>query len=145
MAPSIDRPLDVVDADVVAEHRAGVGVGLLDGRAGEADERGVRQRIAHVAGEAVDEVVLAAVRLVGDDDDVAPVGEHRMAVALLLGEELLDGGEDHAAGGHLQLLAQVGAALPPAPAAGAAGRWQRAKVPKSWSSRSLRSVSTTSR
>ena len=93
----VDGALDVVDADVVAEDRARVGVGLLDRRAGEADERGVRQRVAHVAGEAVDEVVLAAVRLVGDDDDVAPVREHRVAVALLLGEELLDGGEDDAA------------------------------------------------
>ena len=69
----------------------------------------LRQGVAHVAGEAVDEVVLAAVRLVGDDDDVAPVGEHRVAVALLLGEELLDGGEHHAAGGDRELGAQVGA------------------------------------
>ena len=37
---------------------------------GESDERGIRQGIAHVPGEAVDEVVLAAVRLVGDDDDI---------------------------------------------------------------------------
>jgi hypothetical protein len=35
--------------------------------------------------EAVDEVVLAAVRLVGDHDDVPPVGEHRVAIALGLG------------------------------------------------------------
>ena len=48
----------------------------LDRRAGEADERGVRQGVPQVAGEAVDEVVLAAVGLVGDDDDVPPVGEH---------------------------------------------------------------------
>ncbi len=67
----LDRALDVVDVDVVAEDGAGVLVGQLDRRAGEADERGVRQRVAQVPGEAVDEVVLAAVRLVGDDDDVA--------------------------------------------------------------------------
>ena len=35
------RPLDVVDADVVAEDRARVRVRQLDRRAGEADERGV--------------------------------------------------------------------------------------------------------
>ena len=104
-----DGALDVVDADVVAEHGARVGVGLLDRRAGEADERGVGQRVAHVPREAVDEVVLAAVRLVGDDDDVAPVREHRVPVALLLGEELLNGGEHHAAGGDRELRAQVGA------------------------------------
>jgi hypothetical protein len=76
--------------------------------------------------EAVDEVVLAAVHLVGDDNDVAPLRERQMPVALLtlamhgsrpcgaafdrpnrlsrlfvLGEELLDRGEDHAAGGDL--------------------------------------------
>ena len=73
------------------------------------DERGVRQRVAHVPREAVDEVVLAAVRLVGDDDDVAPVGEHRVPVALLLGKELLDGGEHDAAGGDRELRPQVGA------------------------------------
>ena len=79
----LDRTLDVVDADVVAEHGAGVGVLKLDRRAGEADERCVGKRIAHVPSKAVDEVVLAAVRLVGDDHDVAPLREHRVAVALL--------------------------------------------------------------
>ena len=74
----LDGALDVVDADVIAEDRPRVGVGLLDRRAGEADEGGVRQRVAHVPGEAVDEIVLAAVRFVGDDDDVAPVGEQRI-------------------------------------------------------------------
>jgi len=44
-----------------------------------------------------------------DDDDVAPVGKHRMAVALVLGEEFLDRAEDHTAGSNLQLFAQVGA------------------------------------
>ena len=64
-----------------------------------------------MAGEAVDEVVLAAVGLVGDDDDVAPLREGGMGIALLFGEELLDGGEDHAAGVDRELVAQVGAAL----------------------------------
>ena len=37
----------------------------------------LRQRIAHVPGEAVDQVVLAAVRFVGDDDDVPAIrSEH---------------------------------------------------------------------
>jgi hypothetical protein len=61
-----------------------------------------------VAGEAVDEVVLAVVSLVGDDDDVAPVREHGVAVALLGGHELLDGREDDAAAGDAELLAEVG-------------------------------------
>lgn len=37
---------------------------------GEADEARVRQRIPHVAGETVDQVILLAVRFVGDNDDV---------------------------------------------------------------------------
>jgi hypothetical protein len=60
-----------------------------------------------VAGEAVDEVVLAAVGLVGDDDDVAPVREHGVAVAQLGGHELLDGREDDATAGDAELLAQI--------------------------------------
>ncbi len=74
--PVLDRALDVVHADVVAEDGARVRIRELDRGAGEADEGGVRQRVAHVAGEAVDEIVLAAVRLVGDHNDVAAPGEH---------------------------------------------------------------------
>ena len=107
----LDGTLDVVGVDVVAEHGAGVLVGELDGRAGEADERGVRQRVAQVSREAVDEVVLAAVRLVGDDDDVLAVAQQRVHVALLVGHELLDGGEHDPAGGHPEPATQVVATL----------------------------------
>ena len=126
--------LDVVNADVVAEHRARVGVLQLDRRAGKADERGVGKSVPHVPRESVDEVVLAAVRLVGDDDDVAPLGEHLHSCPSPTGgnglgqgrifslalrergrgrgrfrEKLLNRGEDHATGSDLQLLAQIGA------------------------------------
>ena len=82
--PVLDGALDVVDADVVAEDGAGVPVGQLHRGAGEADVGGVRQSVTHVAGEAVHEVVLAAVGLVGDDDDVASLGKNRVLVALVL-------------------------------------------------------------
>ena len=62
----------------VAEHLAGVAVGERDRRAGERDERGVRQGVPEVAGVAVEVVVVAAVRLVDDHDDVAPVGQQRV-------------------------------------------------------------------
>ena len=107
----LDRALDVVDADIVAEHGAGVGVVAFDRRAGEADEGRIGQGVVHVAREAVDEVVLAAVRLVGDHHDVAPLREQRVPVAFLLGEEFLDCGEDHAAGLHRELRAQIGPVL----------------------------------
>ena len=81
--PVLHGPLDVVNADVVAEHGPRVLVGQLDGRAGEADERCLGQGLAHVPGEAVDEVVLAAVGLVGDDHDVAPVRKQRVLVLAL--------------------------------------------------------------
>ena len=64
-----------------------------------------------MAGEPVDEVVLAAVGLVGDDHDVAPVRQHGVGVALLLGVELLDRGEDDAPGIHRELAAQIGPVL----------------------------------
>ena len=85
-----------------------VRVRLLDRCAGEAHEAGLRQGVAQVAGEAVDEVVLAAVGLVGDDDDVAPVREHGVSVALLGRHELLDRREDDATAADAELLAQVG-------------------------------------
>ena len=46
-------------------------------------------------------------RLVGDDDDVAAAGEHRVAIPLVLREKLLDGGEDDAAHLDGKLGAQV--------------------------------------
>ena len=88
-----DGALDVVDADVIAEDRPHVRIRLFDGRAGEADERRIRQGIAQVAGEAVGhlaglsihlaaEPILAAVRFIRDDDDVLPRAQlgHRLAL-----------------------------------------------------------------
>ena len=103
----LDGSLNVVDADVIAEHRARVGVLQLDRRAGETDERGIGERIAHVAGVAIDEVVLAAVRLIGDHHDVPAPRQLGMPVALLFRKELLDRGEHHAARLDRQLGAQV--------------------------------------
>ena len=59
----------------------------------------------------VHEVVLAAMRLVGNDDDVAPLREQRMPVAFLVGKELLDRREHDAARLDREPRAQVGAAL----------------------------------
>ena len=64
-----------------------------------------------MAGEAVDEVVLAAMGLVGDDDDVAPVRKHGVAVAGLGRHELPDGGEDDPTAADAELGAQVGPIL----------------------------------
>ena len=69
-------PLDVVDTDVVAKDSARVRIGFFNRGTGEADERSIRQRITHVPGESIDEVVLAAVRLVGNHDNIAPLREH---------------------------------------------------------------------
>ena len=103
--------LDVVGVDVVAEDGPGVLVGQFDGRAGEADKGGVRQGLAHAPGKAVDEVVLAAVGLVGDHHDVGTLAEQRMGAAALVGQELLNRGEDDATRGDPELGAQVVAAL----------------------------------
>ena len=100
--------MNVVNADVVAKDRTRVGIGLLDRRSCEANKRGVGQSVVHVPRESVNEIVLAAVSLVGDDDDVPPVREHRMPVALLLRKELLNGREHNSARGHSELCAQIG-------------------------------------
>ena len=107
----LNSTLDVVDGNVIAEHGARVGVGLFNRCAGEADERGVGQRVAHVTREAVNEIVLAAVRFVGNHHDVAAVGQQRMLAAFVLGEKLLDGGEHHAAGRDGEELFQMVAIL----------------------------------
>ena len=120
-------PLDVVDVDVVAEDLLGVFVGGFDGGAGKANEGGVGQGISQVFGEAVGgvgpllagffvsgfdhagfEAVLGAVGLIGNEDDVAALGEGFVLAAPFVGGELLDSGEDDAAGGHLQLGLEVG-------------------------------------
>ena len=74
------RRREVVDRDVVAEDLLGLLLAGDQRRPGEAEEAGVRQRVAHVERE---RVVLGAVGLVGDDDDVVSLGEHRMRLALL--------------------------------------------------------------
>ena len=88
------RALNIVDADVVTKHRAGIGISLLDRRTGEPNEGRIRQRIAHIAREPIDEVVLAAMRLVSDHDDVLPITQARHLLALL-GQKLLNGRKDH--------------------------------------------------
>ena len=67
-----DGLAEVVDADVVAEDIAGLLLPDDQRGAGEGEEGGLGQGAAHVGGELV---VLAAVRLIGDDDDVAAVGD----------------------------------------------------------------------
>ena len=84
------RLLEIVDADVIAEDLPGLLLAHDQRRAGKGQESGVGQGRAHIQRQ---RVVLAAVRLVGDDDDVAPLGEHRVRLALL-GAELVDQGED---------------------------------------------------
>ena len=59
----------------------------------------------------VDEVVLAAVRLVGDHHDVAALRQRGVAVALLVRQELVDGREHYAAHFDREELAQLCAAL----------------------------------
>ena len=117
-------------ADRTQGHRPGVGILEFDGHSGKADKGGIGQGIAHVAGKSVDKVVLAAVGFVGNDDDVAALGKRRVGIALLLGEELLDGGEHHAA--HVTAsLARRSDRLAACTGGWRNSSWQREKVPKS--------------
>ena len=59
------RLLNVVDADALAEEGFSVAVGEFNGGSCEADERGPRQCITEVSCEPINQVVLAAVSLVG--------------------------------------------------------------------------------
>ncbi len=93
-------------------------------------------------GEAVDEIILAAVGFIGDDDDIPPVAKDRVLVALLLGQEFLDGREDTPPAGPPELVLRS-ARLSTWTGGCRRRSWQRENVPKSWSSRSFRSVMTT--
>ncbi len=100
----LDGVAEVVDADVVAELLPGRLLLPRDQRgAGEAHHRGVGQRHPHVEREGV---VLAAVRFVGDDDDVRAVRQHRHRLLALGRLELLDQREHIAVVG-CQQLAQI--------------------------------------
>src|SRR5690606_11557498 len=103
-------PANIINVDVSAEDEWGVYVVLLDGRAGEANERCVRQRIAHVLGEAVgyfaglfvdprSKSVLAAVRFVSDHHYVPALRHWRNGDFIVFGKKLLNRGEDHTPGG----------------------------------------------
>ena len=89
------------------------------------------------------EAVLGAVGFVGDNDDVFPFGEGFVDIAFFR-LELLDGGEDDAAGGDFEQGFEVVAAGGLNVVRLAQQLFaMAAKVSKSWSSRSLRSVMTT--
>ena len=105
--PILHGPLNVIDADVVPEHPPGALIRQFYGGARKGHKAGPRQSIPHMPGEAVDEVVLAPVGLVGDDHDIPPLRQQRKLVPPLLWEELLDGGEDDPARGHLEQFLEM--------------------------------------
>ena len=91
---------------------------------GEGAEGGVGQSLAQIAGEpeflpgttwfiadhkARSEAVLRPMRFVGDDDDVAALGQQRMGA--ILTTELLDRGEDDPADIDLEQIAHLGRAV----------------------------------
>jgi len=105
-----DCLLDVVHVHVIPKDRLGVSVSQFDGRTSKANERGVRQGVAHVAGKAVNEVILAAVGFIRDHHHIASVRQGRVDPAVLLREEFLNGGEDDSPRSNREQASQVLAA-----------------------------------
>ena len=111
----LDRLLDGVGVDVRAERLEGASVLPVDRRAGETEEAGVRERLAHVRSEAP---VLRAVRFIHHDEDVLCFGKRRMdgipglsPVGAREFLELLDGGHHGLADRVLQDLSEVSHAV----------------------------------
>ena len=86
--PILDGTADVVDIDIRPEDSRGVHILGFNRGACEPDEGGIRQSLADVMSIAIPalagclvelgvEAILAAMRLVRDDDDVSPVGQQR--------------------------------------------------------------------
>lgn len=116
------RLTNVVSVNDVAENGLRVAVRQINRCAGESDKGGVRQRIAEIFGKAVSGIefvglfvtqesgfkaVLRAMRFVGNDDDVAAVGEFRMFAFALRQAEFFNRGENDFAAFGLQRFAQV--------------------------------------
>jgi hypothetical protein len=76
----LDGLLEVVDGDVIAEYFLRPFLPDDERRAGERDENRLGQRRSHVQRQ---RVVLAAVRLVGEDNHVRPVAEHLRRLELM--------------------------------------------------------------
>ncbi len=102
----VNRLLNVINIDIIPEHSPGVLVLEFNRRAGKADERRIRKSIAHMSGKTIDKVVLTPVGLIRDHHNIAPVGKARIGIPTLLGEELLNGRKNNAAGRNLQTLSQ---------------------------------------
>jgi len=64
-----------------------------------------------MSGEAVDEVVLAPVGLIGNHHNIPTRRQHGVVVPFFFGEELLDGREDHAARLNGELRPEIRSAL----------------------------------
>ena len=105
----IHRILNVVDRDIITEHRTGIFIFRGNRRAGKAHKRRIRQRIAHVFGVAVfvdaslsvqrgAQAILATVRFIRNHHDIAALVERRMALLSVQRRKLLHGGKDDAAG-----------------------------------------------
>jgi hypothetical protein len=65
----------------------------------------------HMSREPIDKVILSAVRLVGDDDDIAPRAQNGIPISLFLGKEFLNGCKNHSTGLNSKLFAQIGPTL----------------------------------
>ncbi|MNJ49644.1 hypothetical protein D3C77_448890 [compost metagenome] len=100
--------LDVIDANVVTKHFAGITVFQGNGRACKAKEGGVLQCVMQMFGIAKHVLaclgvqpafgtVLAAMGLIGYHHDIGAIREQRMRLFLFLQREFLHRGEDDAA------------------------------------------------
>ena len=115
--PVLDRLLDGVGVDVRAERLERAPVLLVYGGAGETEEAGVRQRLAHVRREAL---VLRAVGFIHHDEDVGGLGQRRVDRRPARGAtgagdflELLNRGHHRLAGRMLEDLPQAAHAVRP--------------------------------
>jgi len=71
------------------------------------DERSVGQRILHVPGETVDEIVLTSMRFVRNHNDIPPGRKTGIRIPFLFGKEFLDRCKNNPFGGYLQQLLRM--------------------------------------
>jgi len=71
------------------------------------DKRSVGQRIPHVPGETVDEIVLTSMRFVRNHNDIPPGRKTGIRIPFLFGKEFLDRCKNNPFGGYLQQLLRM--------------------------------------
>jgi len=73
-----NRPLNVIDADIISENCSGISIGSFEWSSGKSYKRSSGQSISHMPGITVNKIILAAVGFIGYDHNIISSGKNRV-------------------------------------------------------------------